>query len=175
MDYEKRYKKALERAKDYHKQLLDEDNPECAGEIENIFPELAENKDEKIRKVIRGWIYTRPDSFFDNGVSKEEILAWLEKQAPKPKWSDEDEQYLLICKNALRKYQVSDKWDADIISKWLEDNLKQRNGWKPSEEQIDAIRYVVQHYTPNACEELAWDSLKTLEIMCNDLNKLKGE
>lgn len=31
-------------------------------------------------KVIRGWIYTRPASFFDNGISKEEILAWLEKQ-----------------------------------------------------------------------------------------------
>ena len=43
----------------------------------------------------------------------------------KPKWSNDDEQYLLVCKNALRKYQVSDKWDADIISKWLEDKLKQ--------------------------------------------------
>lgn len=52
-------------------------------------------------------------------------LRNIEKQAPKPKWSDDDEQYLLVCKNALRKYQVSDKWDAEIISKWLEDKLKQ--------------------------------------------------
>ena len=51
-------------------------------------------------------------------------LRKIEKQVPKPKWSDDDEQYLLVCKNALRKYQVSDKWDADIISKWLEEKLK---------------------------------------------------
>lgn len=42
------------------------------------------------------------------------------------KWTEEDEQYLLVCKNALHKYQWSDKWDADIISKWLEDKLKYR-------------------------------------------------
>ena len=40
------------------------------------------------------------------------------------KWSEEDEQYLLICKNALSKYQRSDQWDANIISNWLERRLK---------------------------------------------------
>lgn len=40
------------------------------------------------------------------------------------KWSEEDEQYLLVCKNALAKYQTTDKWDADIISCWLENKLK---------------------------------------------------
>ena len=49
-----------------------------------IFPELKESKEERIRNVIRGWIYTQPDSFFDNGISKEEMLAWLEKQDEKP-------------------------------------------------------------------------------------------
>lgn len=39
-------------------------------------------------------------------------------------WSEEDEQFLLVCKNALAKYQVSDKWDASIISQWLENRLK---------------------------------------------------
>lgn len=53
-------------------------------ELENIFPELAETDDERIRRVIRGWIYTRPASFFDNGISKEVMLAWLEKQGDKP-------------------------------------------------------------------------------------------
>jgi hypothetical protein len=42
----------------------------------------------------------------------------------KPTWSEEDEQFLLVCKNALAKYQVSDKWDASIISQWLENRLK---------------------------------------------------
>ena len=44
--------------------------------------------DERIRRVFRGWIYTRPDSFFD-GISKEKMLAWLEKQGEQ-KQEDED-------------------------------------------------------------------------------------
>ena len=39
-------------------------------------------------------------------------------------WSEDDEQYLLVCKNALRKYEVTDKWDSSIISQWLDDKLK---------------------------------------------------
>ena len=85
MNYKKKHKEEIIRAT----QLW-----ECGDitreNLEYIFPELAESKDEKMRKVIRGWIYTQPASFFDNGVSKEEILAWLEKQ----KTSEEAMQYL---------------------------------------------------------------------------------
>ena len=45
------------------------------------------------------------------------------KQTP-VEWSEDDEQFLLICKNALYKYQRTDQWDANIISKWLEERLK---------------------------------------------------
>ena len=62
----------------------------------------------------------------------------------KPAWSEEDEQYLLVCKNALAKYQTTDKWDAHIIFHWLENKLKSlkervqpQNTWKPSKEQMD--------------------------------------
>lgn len=57
-------------------------------------------------------------------------------------WSEEDEQYLLVCKNALNKYQRSDNWDASIISNWLENRLKSfrpQPHWKPSEEQMKAL------------------------------------
>ena len=53
----------------------------------------------------------------------EKFELWKIEQKP-AWWSRKDEQYLLICKNALAKYQVSDKWDADIISRWLENRLK---------------------------------------------------
>ena len=89
MDYENKHREEIVRAT----QLW-----ECGDitreNLEYIFPELCESDDEKIRNVIRGWIYTQPASFFDNGISKEEILAWLEKkgeQKPannvKPKFS----------------------------------------------------------------------------------------
>ena len=75
MNYEKKYKEARERAKDMlaYKEVRQED-------MEYLFPELEESKDERIRKTIYGWIYTQPSQFFDNGFSKEEMLAWVEKQ-----------------------------------------------------------------------------------------------
>ena len=55
--------------------------------IEDIFPELKMDKeyeDERIRKVLIGWINLEPSTSFNDtfdGFSKEQILAWLEKQA----------------------------------------------------------------------------------------------
>ena len=76
----KAYDEALERMKSW----VRGEHPECFTEAQKaaefIFPELKESKDERIRKVIYGWIYTLPSQVFDNGFSKEEILAWLEKQ-----------------------------------------------------------------------------------------------
>jgi hypothetical protein len=60
-----------------------------------------------------------------SGYKWDENKKELMKIEQKSKGTEEDEQYLLVCKNALRKYQVSDKWDADIISKWLENKLEQ--------------------------------------------------
>lgn len=74
----KAYDEALERAKVYHKQLLDEDNPEWASEIEKIFPELKENEGERIRK----WLIHYFKEVCDNVSEKEKkgVIAWLNKQ-----------------------------------------------------------------------------------------------
>ena len=104
MDYENKRKEEIIRAT----QLW-----ECGDitreNLEYIFPELRESEDEKIRKVIRGWICTQPTSFFDNGISKEEILAWLEKQGEQnstpPKWRyKKDKTPLLRDSIILNKY-----------------------------------------------------------------------
>lgn len=52
-----------------------------------VFPELKENEDERIRNVLIRWINLESSiSFGDtfDGFSKEQILAWLEKQCEKP-------------------------------------------------------------------------------------------
>ena len=71
-------------------------------------------------------------------------VDWLkslkDRVQPKQEWSEEDEQYLLVCKNALVKYQTTDKWDATIILRWLEDKLKSlrpKTAWKPSDEHYE--------------------------------------
>lgn len=49
----------------------------------NMFPELKESEDERIKNVLIGWINLEPSISFNDtfdGFSKEQILAWLEKQ-----------------------------------------------------------------------------------------------
>lgn len=83
MDYEKKYKEALKLARDYR------NDKNCfkylKGVLENIFPELKEAKDERIRK---GLITIYRDiplySMVIDDVRAEDIIKWLEKQGNKP-------------------------------------------------------------------------------------------
>ena len=72
----KRYDEALDNAKVVYKAIRKDLKPV----IEQIFPELQENEDERIRKAIINIFATHKDyeKFF--GVSVEDIIAWLEKQ-----------------------------------------------------------------------------------------------
>lgn len=74
----KAYDEALERAKKVHKYSSD------IAEIkrmEILFPELAESKDEKVRKaIIKSIMDLNTDWLELHGVTKKNALAWLEKQ-----------------------------------------------------------------------------------------------
>lgn len=83
-----RYDAAIKRAKAKIKN--DKDHVLYEDDVLEIFPELAESKGSRIIKVIRGWILTRPALFFDNGISKEEMLAWLDNQAEKEKFIEKE-------------------------------------------------------------------------------------
>ena len=65
MDYKKAYEEALERAK--------------AGKpMEEVFPELTESKDERIRKVLIDMV--KRETGFTGFPSQGQVLAYLEKQ-----------------------------------------------------------------------------------------------
>ena len=80
MDYEKKYKEALLKARDARQ------NTESAvtiGILEEIFPELRESEDERIREAIITLLNTtikgkRVYSIAD--TTRSEMVAWLEKQ-----------------------------------------------------------------------------------------------
>jgi hypothetical protein len=79
MDYKEKYNKLVESIK-----KLQEANPSDEGIqnwVNDNVPELRESEDERIRKYL---IYcvnrTIPESDDFNEISKEQILAWLEKQ-----------------------------------------------------------------------------------------------
>ena len=83
MNYEEKYKEALERAKDYYKVNQKIGDSEENEVLSDIFPELAESEDEGIRKDLIGFF--KDESFLCH--KKEDILAWLEKQGNETKVS----------------------------------------------------------------------------------------
>lgn len=85
-DYKKKYEDALERAKKYYNREL---YAECNGSlVEDIFPELKESEDERIRKEIL-------QSIQDNMcvIHKDKCISWLEKQDSIGKINEKLRQY----------------------------------------------------------------------------------
>ena len=88
-------------------------------------------------------------------------------------WGEEDEQYLLVCKNALIKYQHSDQWDANIISRWLENrvkSLKDRMWLQPKQEwsendkeQLDRAIYMMEQLDMTKSWDDVYNWLKSLK------------
>ena len=104
MDYEKKYKEALEKLQEA---LAPKDGRKISGLtracIEEIFPELKESGDEKMRKSV---IYAlRNGGFYDNDKT-DEAIAWLEKQETSYTKKDIDDAYLkgiTDTKNEIKK------------------------------------------------------------------------
>ena len=100
-------------------------------DIINIFPELAESEDEKIRKALIGLIKSKEEDGYMviNNVSTGSILAWLEKQGENPKWSEEDD-YNVHCCIAKAESDIAKNGypgrNKELID-WLK-SLKQRIG-----------------------------------------------
>ena len=86
MNYEKKYKEALEKAKSFNKrwQCVGATNSELVlKELKEIFPELKESEDEKIRKTLIRFFkdqYSNETEMYDGSVTVGKALAWLEKQ-----------------------------------------------------------------------------------------------
>ena len=99
--------------------------------LQPFFPELKDDKDERIRKVIYGWICTQPPQFFDiNCFSKEEMLAWVEKQGEQKntRKREIDDAYLQCICDAKHEIEKQGKTlDANEVTKphWIsvEDEL----------------------------------------------------
>lgn len=145
-DYEKKYNEALERAR----KELGVDRKEwkvVEHVLRNIFPELAESEDERITRAINNVLPFIPDeAYANNGVTKECVLNWLEKQK-------EPEH---ICDSA--QYEEGFKTGLEI-------GLRKQKEQKPVEKH-DLVAQLREHFanTPKEQLEAEW---KELEIMLN--------
>ena len=76
MDYEK-YKNEKEKARLRYNEIKDTDCSEKEFLLD-LFPELSESEDEKIRKAL---VRFHKSTIDVDGIKGEEIVAWLEKQS----------------------------------------------------------------------------------------------
>ena len=124
MNYEKKYKEALERARGAHNSAKSDKENGITDKIteytiqltETIFPELKESEDEKMRKSI---IYALQNGGFYDNDKTDEAIAWLEKQGDKdsqvifPSFTFDDILALQCCMETVKKVQE----DKDLYEK----------------------------------------------------------
>ena len=87
MDYEKKYKEALANARQEYNTT---ENVERKQWLEELFPELKESEDERIRKEILSLVqYTKGRLIgYKPRIHQDKMITWLEKQGDSPiKWN----------------------------------------------------------------------------------------
>ena len=132
----KAYDKAIEEARNAYK---DEDR-HLKATLERVFPELAENKDESIRRYLLAHFsrYQAEEIFLDK-ISMGDIVAWLEKQKPTEKCSHElsdNESGKIrkaienVIKNGFNQredcHRFFDDYSKDQMLDWLEKQGEQK-------------------------------------------------
>ena len=167
MDYENLYKNALERARVWkEKSGMPADKQ---GILDDIFPELAESEDEKVRKALIEMVHdaTGDSLWVAYNVHKEEALAWLEKQGEQKsiEWGEDDEEMLrsIIATCELAEADRDSSPARHLLEmqlNWLK-SLKPQSHWKPSDEQMDALKHYVDT-TMDGDIDLLYQDLKEL-------------
>ena len=143
----------------------------CMGILEEIFPELKESEDERIRKAIINAIHDYAKRLEEKIPT--EWLAWLEKQGKqKPAWSEEDEEkfedvlhwFSIFCEKNQTISGIKESFE------WLK-SLTPQNRWKPSDEQMEALKAMTRY-----CDiATSFDAYKqrVVESLYSELKKLK--
>ena len=116
MDYEQKYKKALETARKINSGEGVAAPPDWTI-CEVIFPELKESVDEKIRKTL---IKFHKSTIDIDGIKGDDIVDWLEKQGEKDKLIEDKDKLI----KELGEYKV--KYTQEVISQQLENQIGQK-------------------------------------------------
>lgn len=119
MENKDKYAEALEKARENYKLFATEAEKLL---LEDLFPELKENEDEKIRKNLIAHFERIPEHYSVGAFPRNTILAWLEKQ--KPYTSEELELNSLAYLEQLGYTCIPEKnpaelSDDDRMRKWI--------------------------------------------------------
>lgn len=140
----KAYDEALEKVKPLYKQAKKDDCP-IWSVYEHLFPDLKESEDERITRAINNMLPFIPDeAYANNGVTKEGVLNWLEKQKEHVSIFDKFNglkslmlQYLQSAAN--RKNDTEIESDTDLWGRKILDYV-----WKQDEKQKEQKSTLVE-------------------------------
>ena len=125
---------ALEQAKSWLKSLRHRPKQEWSEE------------DEKIRQTIIREFEQCSEWYCANGLTKEDCIAWLNKQK-NIEWTEENEIMIdtlhLYLDQMYSSKMIGDK-DAAKAKVWLK-SLHPQKHWKPTEEQLDALKVAIAY------------------------------
>lgn len=125
VDYEKKYKEAIVKLKEHFTPTSDgivADNI-SRGQIEDMFPELVESEDERIRKALIEYFTTSDNNTYYAvcGVDTKKILAWLERQSKQnPFDKDEDEKMLHTI---IADYEGLKRSNTSLLEPYFNENI----------------------------------------------------
>ena len=92
--------------------------------------------------------FVEHSAFTTIGKDKGNVVAWLksikDRVQPKQEWSEEDEKILNLIIARLHSHPNVEAEEYGKDYHWLK-FLKERYTWKPSDEQIMALRFVLNH------------------------------
>jgi hypothetical protein len=146
--------------------------------IDDIVPELIEIEDERIRKNCIDFLELQKQHHAAT-FEIEECIAWLEKQGEqKPAWSEEDERIRIETIELLETanhpnvlHRNGKPLDFTENINWLK-SLRPQNTWKPSDEQIKAIRLARSFVVDDFGEHpMLSETLMELEEQLKKLNE----
>lgn len=134
------YDEAIERAKKWYNAPNSDKMPTYTNRvIEEIFPELCESEDERIRKELIDIVKKSPITFaFED---KNKVLAWLEKQGNKDKLIQE-----------LGEYKV--KYTQEVLNEYL--NINNKDNERLRKTTIDFLKEFADKGYENAIECIDW-------------------
>jgi len=149
--------------------------------LKSLRPQPKQEWSKKEKEYIANILFVLRKQIEDNPETvgsevDEECIDWLKSLHPqqKPKWSEKDDSML----NSILEVFYTQVFCCDNENyrqvDWLK-SLRQQPHWKPSDEQMDALQYVYRNLNPPLSDKLGWNSLKTLELMYQDLKKLREE
>lgn len=113
--------------------------------LETAVPELKESEDDCIRRAIISHFVSMTTSCTEEEIQRRKYIAWLEKQKS-VEWSEEDNNMITSITKYLNASTAGFPNDVEWAKKFIEwlKSLKPQNHWKPTKQQMEAIKHVAE-------------------------------